>query len=505
MIKICNPGLFFLCLFFMIHNSAVLAGDRDCGSLDQLKLPDTRIVAATKIVPSPEWPLPDSLFTAVPWETMKSIAVSFCRVEAVIEKEIRIEVWLPEDWNGKFMGVGNGAFMGAIHYPDLARAVLRGYAGASTNTGHGSAHLFDSEWMKGDPDRIPNFVHRAHHLLAVVSKQIIETYYGMAPAYAYFKGCSTGGQEGLTEVNKYPDDYLGVVAGAPANNLILLQLRGIWEARLHMKNPEGLLAAEQKQLVADAAVKSCDARDGIEDGLISDPVHCGFDPAELTCRKKISGDCLTLAQVKTARSYYGPAFSPGGLALYPGPAPGTTLQRLPFAPENNLEDLALFKLLPEWKGRDVLSFDFDRDLPPIEKKLAPLLNPYTPDLSAFRDRGGKLLMYHGWIDNGISPYNSIDYINQVKHVMETEHINDFLRMFMVPGMEHCRGGPGPNEFDMVTVLEEWVEQRKAPDSIIAVHRTDGRVVRSRPLCMFPQWAHYKGQGDPDIAENFECK
>lgn len=503
-----KPKLIYLFIFFILHSSAALAEDLDCDALVQLKLADTRIIAVTKIIPEPEWPLPESLFTLVPWETLKAVSVPFCRVEAVIEKEIRIEVWLPDDWNGKFMGVGNGAFMGAIHYPDLARAMLRGYAGASTDTGHASAHIFDSDWMRGDPERLPNFTHRAHHLLAVVSKKIIQTYYGKAPAFAYFKGCSTGGQEGLTEAQKYPDDYIGIIAGAPANNLILLQLRGVWEAQLTMDNPEGVLSTEQKQFIADAAVKNCDIKDGVEDGFISDPMRCGFDPAELTCNNGENGDCLTRAQVKTARAIYGPVFSPGDLRLYPGPVPGTSLNRLPFAPENNLHDLAMFKLLPEWNSRNILDFNFDRDLPSIEKKLDPVLNSYNldaPDLNVFRNRGGKLVMYQGWVDNGISPYNSIYYFNQVNQVMGTNNIDDFLRLFMAPGMAHCRDGPGPNEFDMITPLEQWVEQGRAPESIIAVHRTDGRVDRSRPLCVFPHRAHYLGQGDTDAAENFECK
>ena len=492
-------------IFFLTHSVTTPAETRSCESLADLEIADTQISAATTVDPSPEWPLPDSLFTAVPWETQKSVSVPFCRVEAVLEKEIAFEVWLPDDWNGKYMGVGNGGFMGAIHYPDLTRAIMRSYAAASTNTGHDSVHVFDSDWMTGNPDRIPNFGHRAHHLLAVTSKKIIQAYYGSTPAYSYFKGCSMGGMEGLTAAQKYPDDYIGIIAGAPANNLTRLQLRGIWEAQLNRNNPEGVLSEEQKQLIAAAAVNSCDAKDGVEDGLISDPVHCSFDPAELLCRNTDSGVCLTQAQVETARSSYGRVYSPGGLALYPGPAPGTTLVRLPHAPENNVDDLGLFKLLPQWEGRDVLTFDYDRDLPPIEKELDPVFNAVDPDLSAFRDRGGKLLMYHGWLDNGISPYNTLDYINKVNEEMGPENMNDFLRLFTVPGMEHCRGGPGPNQFDMVTPLEQWVEQGKAPERITAVHRTDGRVDRSRPLCVFPQRAHYKGQGNPDLAENFVCK
>jgi len=505
MIKFCLVSLF---LFFLFQTTAAPAVVRDCEALAQLKMANTHITAATKIIPSPEWLLPESLFTNMPWETLKSLKIPFCRVEALLGKEIRIEVWLPDDWNRKFMGVGNGAFMGSIHYPDLARAILRGYAGASTDTGHESAHLFDSDWMKGDPNRLTNFTYRAHHLMAVFSKKIIRIYYGKPPSYAYFKGCSTGGQEGLTEAQRYPDDYTGIIAGAPANNLVRLQLRGIWEAQQFRNNPNSELSVENKQLIASAAVKNCDPKDGVEDGLISDPARCGFNPAELTCKDDDERECLTPAQVKTARTLYGPVFSPVGRALYPGPAPGTSLNRAPFAPENNLDDLALFKLLPEWRGRPPLDFDFDRDLTPIENRLDPVLNSYdplSPDLTAFRNRGGKLIIYQGWMDNGISPYNTIDYFNHVNHLNRTESIDDFLRMFMVPGMEHCRGGPGPNEFDMVTPLERWVEQGRAPDRIIAVHRTDGAVDRSRPLCVFPQRAHYKGRGDTDAAENFKCK
>jgi len=483
----------------------------DCGKLQSTSFPDTRITLVEEVAPDPIWIYPPSLFTTMA-ERLANGPVGaqkpFCRVVGIIEKEINFEVWLPRDWNGKFQGVGNGGLTGAINYPAMGEALAHGYATASTDTGHRTQQgFFEDEWLEGHPERLVNFAYRAHHLMAVTSKQIVKAYYRKPAERAYYSGCSSGGWEGLSEAQRYPDDYDGIVAGAPAINFV--QVRGILVAQMSLKNPQGTLTHDLAQRLAAAAVAKCDAQDGVKDGVIDDPRKCDFDPAELQCKSDSSKDCLSEAQVRTARALYGPMKSPGGMQLYPGAAYGASpLAELPVSEKTEPGHAAITLMLPKKPAWDVHTFNPDRDIPVLQKELGATLNATNPDLHRFEAHGGKLLMYHGWADPLLSPYNTLDYYSAVVKTMGGQQAAEkFVRLFMVPGMEHCRGGPGPDTFDAVASVDNWVEHGVPPDRLIAAHKgADGKTVdRTRPLCRYPQVARYKGSGSTAEAASFSCQ
>ena len=299
-------------------------------------------------------------------------------------------------------------------------------------------------------------------------------------AFSYYEGCSTGGWQGLTEAQQYPNDYDGIVAGAPANNFVRLQTRGFWLDALHRQNPAGDLGPPQVALIDAAALASCDTADGVRDGIAGDPLHCGFDPATLLCRPGQSDTCLTQAQVDRAHLVYGPAHSAGGLSLYPGNAYGVPpfLALPPGAVQGALPILLVTEGARSWTPE---SFDPDRDIPGLEARLGPTLSAWNPDLAAFRAHGGKLVTYHGWADPLLSPYNSIAYRDAVAARMGPG-TDAFFRLFMVPGMEHCRGGPGTDRFDLLGSVMAWREQGRAPDQVVASGRMPAGGTRTRLLC-----------------------
>lgn len=345
--------------------------ERSCAALKTATFKDTTIESTEEIRPDPAWAFPPSLFDVLaPIHPTASLDVEepFCRVVATIEKEIRFELWLPDTWNGKYTQVGNGGYMGAINYPTMGGALAEGYATASTDLGHQNKNGFDdTDWMVGHKQRIVDFAYRAHHLLSQVARQIIDAYYGNHPSYAYFVGCSSGGWQALTEIQKYPGDFNGVVAGAPANNFVRLSLRSTVTAQMSLEHPEGNLTRAQTKLVADAALKQCDAEDGVADGLMSDPLHCDFDPAKLQCKAESSDSCLTAAQVERVRALYGPIKSRGGLELYPGPSIAAALLPSSAAMANAPAlAAALRNVLKEfgYANEETLgSFDADKDIP----------------------------------------------------------------------------------------------------------------------------------------------
>jgi feruloyl esterase len=501
-------------LLALVAAQGSLAAPGDCGKLKGAKFANTRLMVVEEVSPDPIWIYPPSLFTTMAEQLAQGpvgLQKPFCRVVGVIEKEINFEVWLPRDWNGKFQGVGNGGLTGAINYPAMGTALGQGYATASTDTGHRTEQgFFEDEWLKGHPQRLINFAYRAHHLMAQTAKLIVAAYYTKPATRAYYSGCSSGGWEGLSEAERYPDDYDGIVVGAPAINLVKVQSRGILVAQMLLKNPEGNLTHDLAARLATAAVAKCDAADGLKDGVIDDPRNCDFDPAELQCQSDTSKECLSPAQVRTAKALYGPWKSRGGMSLYPGAAIGASpLAELPpSSAKSKPGDAAITLMLPQKPSWTVKTFDPDRDIPVLEKQLGSTLDTANPDLHRFQAHGGKLIMYHGWADPLLSPYNTLDYYGSVVRTMGGQQATDgFLRLFMVPGMEHCRGGPGPNTFDAVAPLDDWVEHGIAPERIIAAHSgADGKQVdRTRPLCRYPQVARYTGSGSTDEAASFSCQ
>jgi len=492
----------------------------DCASLADLRLPNTKITAAQ--------PITGGSFT--PPGSTNAIAnlPSFCRVAGVIEptsdSHILFEVWLPlEKWNGKFAGVGNGGWAGTISFGALAGQIRRGYAAASTNTGHPAMPGVDmAKFAFEHPEQLIDFAYRSHHETAIKAKAIAQAFYARPPEHAYWIGCSSGGYEGLMEAQRFPADYDGIVAGAPANNWTRLMAGDLDAVLAVVKDPASNLPQAALELLNRAVLTACDGIDGIVDGVLDDPRKCKFDPEALKCTANQSPPaCLTPGQVEAARRVYRGLKDPiNGTQLYPGLAVGSE----PFWPNRNPASpfpipIAHYKWLvfadPNWDWR---TFEFSdragyQAFLKGESKFARILNATDPNLREFRKRGGKLLQYHGWCDQLIAPQNSIDYYESVlsffggRRSDRNEILRDvqtFYRLYLAPGMGHCAGGPGPNSFDLQTALEQWVEHGIVPGAVIATHSTNGVVDRTRPLCPYPQVAVFSGKGDSNDAANFTC-
>jgi tannase/feruloyl esterase len=490
-----------------------------CAALAAQRLPNTTI-ASTEAITAGSFTPPGST------NVMANLP-PFCRVAVVAaptaESQIKFEVWLPlEKWNGKFAGVGNGGWAGTISYGGLAEQIRRGYASASTNTGHDAAPGVNAARFAFEyPERLIDFAYRAHHETASIGKSLVQAHYGKTAERSYFIGCSSGGYEGLMEAQRYPADYDGIVAGAPANNWTRLMAGDFDGVLAVLKDPASNLPPSALGSLHRAALAACDHADGLADGVLEDPRQCKFDPAVVQCGPNQPSDtCLTPAQVEAARRVYrGLTERKTGAPLYPGLAPGSE----PFWPHRDPANpfsipIAHYKWLvfadPDW---DWKTFDFAAEAGhqaflKAESRFAPILNATNPDLREFRKRGGKLLQYHGWNDQLIAPQNSIDYYESVLSLLGGKDrktaltdVQTFYRLFMAPGMAHCSGGTGPNSFDMQAALEQWVERGVAPDRIVATRSINGVVDRSRPLCPYPMVAVYKGKGDTNDAANFLCQ
>ena len=475
-----------------------------CTAFSSMQLPNVAITLAA-VVGAGEFTLAGTNNRA--FENLPA----FCRVTATLrptaDSHINIELWLPlAQWNGKFLAVGNGAFTGNIRHTSMVDPLLRGYATSSTDTGHeGNTASFGL----GHPEKVIDFGWRSVHEMTVAAKQLITTYYSSAPRYSYWNGCSAGGRQAMQQAQRFPADFDGIIAGAPGLDWTGRAAAVLRVAKELDANPAMQLGAAERQLLHDAALNSCDANDGVKDGVIDMPAQCRLDPAALQCSTGVTQACLTPSQVSAAKLIYSAATNPATgreiAGLLPGSEPGwTELGWTQSARETGDEQ---FKYLvygdPNWTLND---FDFETDIVKAEQDDNNTLNALSTNLSAFFDSGGKLLQYHGWSDPQISPANSTQYyLSVIEEFGGRDAIHDDYRLFMVPGMGHCGGGPGTDSFDAVTALEVWVEQGTAPDTISAEHRTQGIVDRSRPLCPFPEVATYKGAGSTDAAENFVCK
>lgn len=439
--------------------------------------------------------------------TRNQLNPAFCRVQGIIEAEIRFEVWLPDPdvWNKRFLGVGNGGEAGWINYNELQRGLSRHFASASTDTGHVSS---DTHWALGYPERVENFGHRAHHLLAQKAKQIVHLYYQSAADFSYFIGCSGGGLQGLNEVQRYPTDYDGVITGAAGYSMVPLSARFILSGLLEEQHPAGNLTSEAWQRVANDAVESCDSKDGVKDGIVNDPRQCDFD---IDAISYLSNDQKT--RVKTL---YGPIKDNTGQQLYPGFYPG--IQFIPQARQMNVAGRSFGEWLYQdanWKPQD---FNLDSDIKNAEASLTGL-RAANPDLFPFQRVGGKLISYMGWDDPTVPAQANIDYYENVKKVMGP--ITDtFFKLYMVPGMGHCRGGAGADQFgqafagnapivdaehDVLEAIVEWVENGNAPSKLIASKVVNNEVTMTRPICPYPMLPRYNGVDSPNFASSFECK
>jgi feruloyl esterase len=489
-----------------------LAADATCESLVSTSLTNTTITAAQVVAAGAFTPPAaggragsrsrESPFAGLP---------AFCRVAATLtptsDSDIKVEVWLPvSGWNGKLQAVGNGGWAGTISYPALADALKRGYATTSTDTGHTGAN---GSFALGHPEKFIDFAWRSEHEMTIAAKAILKAFYGRAPRYSYWNGCSTGGRQGLAEAQRFPDDFDGIIAGASANPRTYLNAWQISIAQASLKDAASFIPQARYPVIHQAVIAACDALDGLKDGLIADPTMCRFDPKTLECKGQSDESCLSAAQVAAARKIMSPARTSSGVEIFPGLEPGTELAwaGLVGGPEPVQTALDQFRFVvfrdPKWDWR---TFDLERDLARANEVDRGTINAINPDLRPFAARGGKLLMYHGWADGSVAPRASVNYYNRVVKTMGgAAKTAGWLRLFMAPGMGHCGGGEGPNTFDMVSALEAWVELNHAPDRIIASKITDGRVERTRPLCPYPQVAGYGGTGSIDDATNFTCR
>jgi feruloyl esterase len=483
----------------------------------------TKSCDALRTPPSAEVVEIDS--TAVP---ESPAAPAHCRVTGVIQPAIAFEVSLPDRWNGRFYMIGNGGHAGeALDNPGRVAqrnaALAIGFAVAQTNTGHYASKEPGASFVLSNPQKAIDYAYRAVHVTTTTAKAVTAGYYGRPAAYSYWNSCSNGGRQGLIEAQRYPEDFDGIVANAPWVDQTGFTVGAIWNQRALAEAP---VTAAKMALVADRVMASCDAVDGLADGLIDDPRACDFEPGRdvPACGAETDTDaCLTPAQAEAIAEIYGGVISDGE-RYFPGFMPGSEQVTnlfgggtgsgwmnviVPAQPggssadfglaENTMKYLVFTPPNPDW---DYRGFDFDRDLPMLEAWGA-LANAKDPDLAKFRARGGKIIMTYGWADAILQPLMGVHYYEHA--VAENgPGTPEFFRLFMVPGMAHCAGGIGPDSHDAVTAIIDWVEAGEAPESIVASKIVGGEVTRSRPLCPYPQVARYMDRGDIDEAENFRC-
>jgi feruloyl esterase len=528
-----------------------------CTNLQSLQLQHTTINSATDNTSGIFVPPGSAPITGLP---------AFCRVTATLtpssDSTIKIEVWLPETkWNGRFLGTGGGGFQGVINYTELSAGLTAGFAATNSDLGTGSSGCnplycgsdgnmgnplaiafgdpaAPSTGLFGHPERIKDFGYRAIHLMTVQGKEIANAFYGHNAHKAYFAGCSTGGQNALMEAQRFPDDYDGILAGAPAFNRTHLHMAGLSLWQDTHASPGRFIQPGQMTVINQAVLKQCVGQDGgaKTDTFLTDPRDCHFDPKALLCTGgTLPPACLTADQVTTMQKYYAGTIDPvNGQVINPG------------APRGNETDdvtalgLALQERLPEaafdglfyWvfgpsfgypaSAVNFANFDFHHAVDTVDDQLAAVLNANSTDLDGFRGHGGKLIMYHGWADPLIPSQSSINYFNALvgndSHGFQQasfggngnpalQRTQSYARLYMVPGMYHCSGGPGPNTFDALTPLVTWAETGVAPESLVAtkfVNDTPPAVQMTRPLCVYPKIAKYTGSGSSSIAANFTC-
>jgi feruloyl esterase len=499
--------LFPAFLVFLVFPASSWAAT--CESLASLALPGTTITLAQSVAAG-ELTLPGRTFggTPAPAVALKDLP-AFCRIAATLkptsDSDIKIEVWLPSAaWNGKLQAVGNGGWAGVISYGAMAEALHDGYATSSTDTGHVGG---SGSFALGHPEKLVDFGYRSEHEMTVKAKALIEAFYGSRARMSYWNGCSTGGRQGLKEAQRFPDDYDGIIAGAPANPRTRLAFGTMWIAHANLKDPASYIPPAKYPAIHQAVLNACDSLDGLKDGLITDPTRCHFDPQVIAC-KADSSECLTPPQVETVNKILSPSRNPRtGEEIFPGLEPGAELGWAtlagpqPFAAITDHFKYVVFKD-PNW---DWKTLNFESDVALADKIDNETINATDANLKPFFSRKGKLLLYHGWADQNVAPQSTINYY---KRVLDTASATvggesktaDSIRLFMAPGMAHCGGGEGPNTFDMMSAVTDWRENGHPPERIIASHTG-----RTRPLCAYPQVAKYKGSGSIDAAENFVCE
>jgi feruloyl esterase len=474
---------------------------------------------------------------------------TFCRVIGILtptsDSKIGIEVWMPTStWNGKLQAIGNHALGGIYYYGDMGTELKKGFAVAATDTGHTGRD--DTSWALGHPEKIVDYAWRAVHEMTVAAKTIIATFYGSNPRFSYFNGCSTGGRQALKAAQKFPDDYDGILSGGGFHYWTHIGLAELWKIQVMLKDgvdSPSYLPPDKYPLIMNAAMAHCSSLKAVQtDNFLNNAGRCDWNPKTLVCKAgQDPNTCITAAQADALEKIYAPLRNPRTKAqIYPG---ATTVSEPDWAEEaarlasssngltadapRSLESILFNR--PDWNWRTV-NFDSDVALADETDANGPQINAIDPDLSKFQQHGGKLIEYQGWLDSTAAPYSIENYENVIgvmgkqigKSGEALKATQDFYRLFLVPGLGHCRGGPGPNAFgapthpavpsdsqhDIVNALVEWVEHGKAPKQVIATKyvKDDPKqgIVMQRPVCPYPEEARYKGSGSTSDAKSFEC-
>ena len=527
--------------FLSIALGQASSAQQTCEKLKGLQLPKVEITSATLVRAG-------SFASSVPTVAGRATVVlaAHCVVKAVAQpssdSEVGIEIWLPtEHWNGKYEQLGNGGWAGAIHEAPLAGAMQRGFAAAATDDGHTGGIDDDghgtrtAEFAIGHPEKLIDYGYRALGETRTVALAAIKAFYGQAPMRSYFSGCSGGGREALMVAQRFPEDFDGILAGDPGNDWSHWAAGLVWNEQAQLAASPSAIPIAKRALIQHAVIGACDAVDGVKDGLISDPRVCHFDPAVLTCKGADAPGCLTAPQVAALKKIYdGPKNPRTGEPIYPGFPPG--IENTPgssiIQPSQqgvfSFGDTYFGQALFEQKNWDLRTLDFDKDIAFSDRKASSVVDAINPDLRSFRDHGGKLLQYHGWSDTLIPPGGSVLYYENVQAFMRrypdprsngSNPVDTFYRLFMIPGMGHCYGGTGPAsivptdgvnaadpEYDLMLSLERWVEKDIAPEMVIGSGKVPDDPTRtmSRPICPYPKMTRYKGTGDTNAADSFEC-
>ena len=527
-------ALLFAILFLSAH--VIAAANDACPHLMEAKITGAAIILADAVAAG-GFAGPPAPFTGRDLTALYKSVPAFCRVVAVAkpstDSDIRIEVWLPASgWNGKLQGIGNGGFAGLIDYMQLGTSVSKGYAATATDTGHTGSPV-DAAWALGHPAKVADFGHRGIHEMTRVAKDVIHAYYGKAPQKSYFAGCSDGGREALMEAQRYPADYDGILAGAPANYWTALLSTAAWDTQALTMDPASFIPPAKIPTIAAAVNTACDELDGVRDGILNDPRQCHFDPAAIECKIGEDSDkCLTALQVAALKKIYAGPHDSHGREVFPGFLPGAEEGQGGWgtwitgpAPMKSL--MAFFQFgyfadmvyeKPDWENK---TFTIAAGLKAAEEKTADAVNAVDADLKPFKARGGKLILYHGWNDPAIPAVNTVNYYENMIAKVGEHNADSFVRLYMVSGMQHCDNGPGADSFGQVgrltfdnpqhsvnAALVQWVEKGVAPNTIIASKYAAGEehpAVMTRPLCAYPQSARYKGKGETNDAASFMCE
>jgi len=508
---------------------------RTCESLAQLELTSAKVISAETVAAGTFTPPA----TTTSWlrgnpDLYKAIG-TICRVVVQSapskDSDIKIEVWLPaEGWNGKLQGQGNGGFAGEINYGGLALAVRDRYATAGTDTGH-SAGGTDASWALGHPEKVSDFGYRGIHEMTQAAKAVIAAYYSNKLLHSYFSSCSNGGRQALMEAQRFPADYDGIIAGAPANFWTHLLTKALADAQATTLDPSSYIPASKLPALAKAVNAECDAQDGVTDGVLNDPRKCKFKPEMMLCKAADSNECLTAPQVTALKKLYEGPRDANGKLIFPGYLPGAEEgpggwvtwitgmepgKSLLFAFGGGFFSNMVYEKA-DWNYKTTT---VDAGVKAADEKFTSILNATDANLAPFKARGGKLILYHGWNDAAISALNTINYYDSLKSTMGAAETDAFSRLYMVPGLQHCGGGPGANSFgqggpgakdpqhNMGLTLEQWVEKGIAPSTIITTKYVEDNPAKgvkfTRPLCPYPKSAKYKGSGDTNGAANFAC-